>query len=104
MMLDTGARTFLYPSVRGALAKWERDQIMNSKGWGLSGAGGAEQLEADMVPAIHLEVDGRAVYLQRVGLLKQAPPGAAGRDGILGIDALGGGFRLDFRAMRLTLK
>jgi hypothetical protein len=43
--------------------------------------------------------------LQRISLLSQAPAGSAGlRDGILGIDALAGGFRLDFRAMQFTLK
>jgi hypothetical protein len=41
--------------------------------------------------------------LERVGLYRKAPPGTRGRDGVLGIDALKGGFRIDFRAMRFTL-
>jgi hypothetical protein len=52
-----------------------------------------------------LEILGRTVYLQGIKMLSQAPTGGAGlRDGILGIDALAGGFRLDFRAMQFSLK
>ena len=106
MMLDTGASvTSLYPSIRDALAQWERYQLTSTRAEGFAGAGGAEQREADLVPTIQLEVLGRAVYLQRIGLLRKAPAGNAGlRDGILGIDALAGGFRLDFRAMQFTLQ
>ena len=105
MMLDTGTNvTALYPSMRDALAQWERDQLAGTAGAGFAGAGGSEQREADLVPSIQLEVLGRAVYLQRISLLRKAPAGTTGRDGILGLDALAGGFRLDFRAMRFTLK
>jgi len=37
-------------------------------------------------------------------LLSQALGGAGVRDGILGIDAFAGGFRLDFRAMQFSPK
>src|ERR1039457_2562750 len=106
MMLDTGASvTSLYPSIRDALAQWERYQLTNTRGEGISGAGGSEQRQAGLAPTIQLEVLGRTIYLQRISLLSQAPAGSAGlRDGILGIDALAGGFRLDFRAMQFTLK
>ncbi len=104
-MFDTGARTTsLYPSVRDALAQWERDQLTNTRVEGFSGAGGSKQRQAVLVPTIQIEVLGRTIYLQRINLLSQAPAGSAGRDGILGIDALAGGFRLDFRAMLLTLR
>ena len=98
MMLDTGASvTSLYPSIRDALAQWERYQLTSTRAEGFAGAGGAEQREADLVPTIQLEVLGRAVYLQRISLLRKAPAANAGlRDGILGIDALAGGFRQRF--------
>lgn len=32
MMLDTGARTSLYPSMREVLAQWERDELASAKG------------------------------------------------------------------------
>ena len=106
MMLDTGASaTSLYPSIRDALAQWERYQLTNTRVEGISGAGGSEQRQAGLAPTIQLEVLGRTIYLQRISLLGQAPAGSASlRDGILGIDALAGGFRLDFRAMQFTLK
>jgi predicted aspartyl protease len=106
MMLDTGmSQTRLYPSIRDALAQWERDQLTGSRVGEFGGAGGSERAGFASVPTIQLEVLGRALYLLRVPLFSKAPAGSAGlRDGILGIDALAGGFRLDLRAMQLTLK
>jgi hypothetical protein len=106
MMLDTGmTQTRLYPSIRDALAQWERDQLTDSREAEFGGAGGSARAAFVFVPTIRLELQGRAVYLSHIPLLSKAPAGAAGlRDGILGIDALAGGFRLDFRTMRLTLK
>jgi predicted aspartyl protease len=106
MALDTGSHsTVLYPSVRDALAQWERYQLTSAGGARFSGAGGSEQVQASTVPSIQLEILGRTVYLQGIKMLSQAPAGGAGlRDGILGIDALAGGFRLDFQAMQFSLK
>ena len=101
MMLDTGARTVLYPSMLDAFAQWERDQLKGSSATAIAGL--SAQREGDLVPIIQLEAGGRTVYLERVGLYRKAPPGTRGRDGVLGIDALKGGFRIDFRAMRFTL-
>ena len=58
---------------------------------------------ADLVPFIQLEAGGRTVYSERVALFRKAPPDTRGRDGVLGMDALKGGFRIDFRSMRFTL-
>jgi predicted aspartyl protease len=100
MMLDTGAAaTVLYPSILDAFAPWERDQLKGAR----AAAGAPGQREADLVPFIQLEPAGRTVYLNRIRLLGKAPAGIRGRDGVLGIDALKGGFRIDFRAMRFTL-
>ena len=101
MMLDTGAvTTVLYPSMLDSFAAWERDQLKGSNG----GPGDSEQRMADLVPFIQLEVGGRTVYPVRVGLFRKAPPDTRGRDGVLGMDALKGGFRIDFRSMHFTLK
>ena len=97
MMLDTGAMaTVLYPSMLDAFAQWEHDQLKGAN------RGESAHREADLVPFIQLEPAGRTVYLNRIGLLRKAP-GISGRDGVLGMDALKGGFRIDFRAMRFTL-
>jgi hypothetical protein len=106
MALDTGSRsTVFFPSVRDALAQWERNQLTSAEGAGFAGAGGSVQVQAVTVPSIQLEVLGRSVYLQGIKMLSETPPGGTGgRDGVLGIDALAGGFRLDFRAMQLSLK
>ena len=71
----------------------------------IADAGGSEQLEADLVPHASLEILGRAVSLQRLIVLKKAPAASPGLgDGVLGIDAMSGSFRLGFRAMQFTLK
>jgi predicted aspartyl protease len=105
MALDTGSRaTVLYPSVRDALAQWERYQLTSPGAAGFAGGGGSVQVQASTVPSIQLEIQGRTLYLQGIKLLSQALGGAGVRDGILGIDAFAGGFRLDFRAMQFSPK
>jgi predicted aspartyl protease len=105
MMLDTGAKnTLLYPSVRQTLAQWELNQLSGSRGE-LGGAGGSERADGEFVPSIQLDLLGRTIYLQRLRMLAVAPLGIGEfRDGILGIDAMGGGFRLDFRTMQFALR
>jgi predicted aspartyl protease len=103
MVLDTGAAaTVLYPSILDSFAQWERDQLKGARATA-SVAAISEQAEADLIPLIRLEPAGRTVHLDRIGLFRKAPQGTTGRDGVLGIDALKGGFRIDFRDMRLTL-
>jgi hypothetical protein len=46
----------------------------------------------------------KTIYLLRAKLLSEGLGGAGVRDGIMGIDAFAGGFRLDFRAMQFSLK
>jgi predicted aspartyl protease len=105
MALDTGSRaTVLYPSVRDALAQWERHQLTSPGAAGFAGGGGSVQVQASTVPSIQLEIQGRPVFLEGIKLLTQALGGPGVRDGILGIDAFGGGFRLDFRAMQFSPK
>jgi hypothetical protein len=105
MMLDSGsATTVFYPSVRDALAQWERYQLTSPAAAGFAGGGGSVQVQASTVPSIQLEIDGRTLYLQGAKLLSQALGGAGVRDGILGLDACAGGFRLDFRAMQFSTK
>jgi hypothetical protein len=103
MILDTGAAgTVLYPSILDAFARWERDQLKGAN-QRPAGAGASEERAADLVPSFQLEAAGGTVYLDRIALFKKAPSGSRGRDGVLGIDALKGGFRIDFRSMRFTL-
>lgn len=106
MFLDTGMNaTVLYPSVRDALEKWEHYQLTSPGTAAFAGGGGSVQIQASTVPWIQLEIQGRTLYLQGIKLLSQAVGGSAGvRDGVLGIDAFPGGFRLDFRAMQFSPK
>jgi hypothetical protein len=105
MFLDTGSRTTVfYPPAREALAQWEMYQLTKPEAAGFAGAGGSVQVQASTVPSIQLEIQGRTLYLQGSKLLSQSLGGAGMRDGVLGIDALAGGFRLDFRAMQFSLK
>ncbi len=105
MFLDTGSHsTVLYPSVRDALAQWERYQLSSTGSASFAGAGGSVQVQASTVPSIQLEILDRKLHLQGLKLLSQLPAGAGLRDGVLGIDALTQGFRLDFRAIAFSPK
>ncbi len=106
MMLDTGlTKTLLYPSMRDVLAPWERNQLGGSRAAVFSGGGGSERREADFVPNMEFAIRGRTFYLQGLNLLGKGPAGKAEfRDGILGMDALTGGFILDFHAMEFRLQ
>jgi hypothetical protein len=105
MMLDTGSRaTVFYPSVRDTLAQWELYQLASHVAAGFGGSGGSVQIQASTVPSIQLEIQGKTLFLQRAKLLSQALGGAVASDGILGIDALAGGFHIDFRAMQFSPK
>ena len=104
MFLDTGANTsFLYRSFRSALTK---DEIagLTAKDERTGGAGEVIVRKTEVVRTLRLFVSGRPMDLSNVSLLTTAPEGDARyRDGVLGMDALGNGFTLDFRAMQLRL-
>jgi hypothetical protein len=59
---------------------------------GIAGGGGSVQVQANTVPSIQLEIQGRTLYLLGAKLLSQTMGGAGTRDGVLGIDAMAGGF------------
>jgi hypothetical protein len=105
MFLDTGANeSFLFPSFRAALAKDEAAKLQ-SKREKTGGAGGTVKRRVEVVPSLQLDVLGRAVNLHGVSLLSKGPSGKVrGRDGVLGADALAGGFTLDFRTMQFRLE
>jgi predicted aspartyl protease len=105
MFLDTGANTtFLYPSFRDALGKEEIARLKRKREK-TAGAGGMVKRTTDVLPTLRLDFSGRAIDLTKVSLLPTQPEGTAGyRDGVLGMDALAGGFTLDFRTMQLLLE
>ena len=71
----------------------------------LAGAGGVIQRKTEVVPTLGIEVLGKLISLKKLSLLSEAPPGNGRyRDGVIGMDALRGGFLLDFDAMRLEVK
>jgi hypothetical protein len=54
---------------------------------------------------LRIEVLGKATDLKKLSLLSAAPIGNGRyRDGVIGMDALRSGFRLDFDAMRLEVE
>jgi predicted aspartyl protease len=105
MFLDTGANaTVLYPSFLDALGRDEHSRL-RTKREKLAGAGGVIQRKTEVVPALGIEVLGQLIGLKNLSLLPEAPPGSARyRDGVIGMDALWSGFRLDFDAMRLEIE
>jgi predicted aspartyl protease len=105
MFLDTGANdTVLYPSFLDAL-RGEEKLRLRTKREKVAGAGGTMQRQTEVVPTLRIEVFGKAVDLKKLSLLSTAPMGNGHyRDGVIGMDALWSGFRLDFDAMRLDVE
>jgi hypothetical protein len=105
MFLDTGANdTVLYPSFLDAL-RGEEKLRLRTKREKVAGAGGTMQRQTEVVPTLRIEVLGKAVDLKKLSLLSTAPMGNGRyRDGVIGMDALWSGFRLDFDAMRLDVE
>jgi len=105
MFLDTGANaTEIYPSFRSAFVRDELGKL-RSRHEKTAGAGGMISRKTDVVSTLRLEILGRTVDIPNVSLLRKQPAGkASDRDGVLGMDALAGGFTLDFVNMRLRLQ
>jgi predicted aspartyl protease len=104
MLLDTGAnKSTAYPSLRAALT---RDELggLKIKQDTSGGAGGIAQRTINLIPALGLEILDRTAQLTNLALLLKQPTGDESyRDGVLGMDALAGGFTLDFRSMQFRL-
>ena len=105
MFLDTGANeTALYPGFRGAMLPDELSRLRR-KHDKLAGAGGATKRTIESVPEIRIEIAGKTTVLKKLSLLAEEPRGRNGHlDGVIGMDALWGGFLLDFDAMRLEVQ
>jgi predicted aspartyl protease len=104
MFLDTGANaTALYPSFRDALGSG--GLRLRTKREKMAGAGGIIKQKTQLVPTLRIEIFAKPVEIKNVSLLPQQPRGDIGhRDGVIGMDALWGGFLLDFDAMRLEVQ
>jgi predicted aspartyl protease len=104
MLLDTGAnKSTAYPSLRAALTRDELSGLKIKQDTS-GGAGGIAQRSINLIPALALEVLDRTAELTKLALLLKQPTGDASyRDGVLGMDALMGGFTLDFRSMQFRL-
>lgn len=105
MHLDSGANdTSLYPSFRDVLSREEtaRTKFQREK---MAGVGGAIQVKAEIIPTLRFEIFGAPVDLKKVDIRPEQPKGQNRfRDGVVGMDALWGGFLLDFDAMRLVIQ
>jgi predicted aspartyl protease len=103
MVLDTGAgQSALYPSFRIALSPEENARLRKKKVRS-TGVGATVVRTVDIAPKLRLELPGKAVDLSNISLQPQQPANFPYEDGTIGMDALGGGFTLDFRAMQLRL-
>jgi len=103
MVVDTGAgRTMLYPPSRPALSHEEIGRLRKSKARS-AGVGGTIERSLDIASELQLEMLGKQVTLKDIGLSSEQPTEYRYEDGLLGMAALGGGFTLDFKAMRLQL-
>jgi hypothetical protein len=104
MFLDTGANaTVLYPSFSAAIGREEKIRL-RTKREKVAGAGGTLRRKTEVVPTLRIEIAGKAIDLKKLSLLSAAPVGNGYRDGVIGMDALWSGFRLDFDTMRLEVE
>jgi aspartyl protease len=105
MFVDTGANASSgYPSFRAALTKDEIAKLKTQHDQ-TGGAGGAVTRTVEIASTTRLEILSRPADLKQLTLLR-TEPAAKSRylDGVIGMDALLGGFTLDFRAMQLRLE
>jgi predicted aspartyl protease len=104
MYLDTGANeTDSYPSIRAALSGNEKAHL-KKKREKAAGAGGMIKRSVTKIPLLRFELAGRDLEMKNVDVLEKQPSGGLQYyDGVLGMDALAGGFTLDYRTMRLLL-
>jgi tetratricopeptide (TPR) repeat protein len=104
MLLDTGAnKSTAYPTLRAALTRDELSGLRIKQDTS-GGAGGIAQRTINLIPALGLEILDRTARLTNLALLLKQPTGDVSyRDGVLGMDALWGGFTLDFHSMQFRL-
>jgi hypothetical protein len=103
MTLDSGGTTtYLYSTFRDALTLDERAKL-SRENRGFGGVNGSTKVRIEVVPQLDLELSGRTVALRRVAMRLDSNHGSPESDGLLGIDALKGGFAIDFDTMRLQL-
>lgn len=105
MFLDSGANdTSLYPSFRDALSREEIDRAKSRRAK-MAGAGGAIQVNTETLPTLRFAIFGMSVDLKKIDILPDQPKDEKRfRDGVVGMDALWGGFLLDFDAMQLVIR
>jgi predicted aspartyl protease len=105
MFLDTGANTtVLHPSFRAALGPEALPKLETRQGK-TAGAGGMVERRTERVPNLRIQVLETVIELNKIRLLNETPAGRNRyRDGVMGMDALWGGYLLDFNAMRLEVR
>lgn len=105
MFLDTGANaSVLYRSALDAIGRQENLKL-RTKQEKVAGVGGVIHRKTEFVPTLEIEVFGKPIILKNLSLLPQMSTGSGRyRDGVIGMDALGSGFRLDFETMRMEIQ
>lgn len=104
MVFDTGAfSSEFYPSFRGALSSEEASGIRHAR-QKVTGVGGTiVKRKIEQLPELWVDVMGRRLTIRKANFTPLLDDGKRYWDGVIGIDALEGGFLLDFQAMRVTL-
>jgi predicted aspartyl protease len=104
LVVDTGAfSSEFYPSFRGALSS---EEISKMKGvrQKVAGVGGTiVGRKIEQLPELWVDVLHRRLNIKKANFTPVSDDGKRYWDGWMGIDALGGGFLLDFQSMRFTV-
>ncbi len=104
MFLDTDA-SVLYRSALNAVGREKHLIKAPNKTRKDGGCGGIIRRNTQFVPALEMEILGQRLILKNLSLLSETPKGNGRyRDGVIGMDALWNGFRLDFDAMSMQVQ
>lgn len=104
MVFDTGAfSSEFYPSFRDALSPEERSRMKPARKKETGVGGRIVESKIERLSELELGVLGRRLIMKRANFAPVKEADKRYWDGWMGVDAIGRGFLLDFRAMRFTV-
>jgi hypothetical protein len=104
MVVDTGAfSSEFYPSFRDALSSEERSKMKPVRQKETGGGGQIVARKIEQLPDIVVRVLGQPLNIKKAKFAPLRDADTRYWDGWMGIDALGGGFLLDFQTMHFTV-
>ena len=105
LVFDTGAfSNEFYPSFRDALSSEEMSKMKHARQKETGVGGTLVDRNITQLPELWVGVLGQPLKIKKANFVPEPDSDKQYSDGLLGIDALRGGFLLDFEAMRFTVE